>query len=287
MDRQIIEEFAIDLLKKGRSRPTIQSYRSDAEQFIRFLESQKTDPLAATAGCLIAYQDHLAVVVREKHNSIRRSMIGIRQFYRFLQQRGYVQHNELDHVSIPERNERLPELDFTRIGDLIANSQAVASHSYPDARNAAILSLLGIEGLKVTELLNLHWTDLLGDELRISCTRARSIQLEDLTLNCLKVYQTQHRKLLDERVMTTGKMFVAFKGREQGTVLPAITRHGLKFIIYEIGKKGAFEQLNSEYLRHHAMHRRILAGTEPETLMKHLGIRRAGNIAKHIASLRQ
>ena len=64
-----------------------------------------------------------------------------------------------------------------------------------------------------------------------------------------------------------------------------MTRHGLKFILYEWGEKAGTKHLNTELLRHFAVTHLLREGRSPEEIMQHLGLRRMGNIAKHIAAL--
>ena len=79
-------------------------------------------------------------------------------------------------------------------------------------------------------------------------------------------------------------MFIAFKGRDASFPLPNMTRHGLKFIIYELGEKIGMASLNTEQLRHFAVSHLISLGYAPDQIMAHLGLRRLGNIAKHLAA---
>jgi hypothetical protein len=77
-------------------------------------------------------------------------------------------------------------------------------------------------------------------------------------------------------------MFCAFKGREAATPLATMTRHGLKFMLYEIGQSCGIAKLNTEQLRHHAVQFQLAQGKSMEEIMVHLGLRRPGNISKHL-----
>ena len=52
-------------------------------------------------------------------------------------------------------------------------------------------------------------------------------------------------------------------------------------MLYELGSQAQIKKLNSELLRHYAIHYHILLGRTPEEIMKHFGLKRLGNIAKH------
>ena len=80
------------------------------------------------------------------------------------------------------------------------------------------------------------------------------------------------------------QMFCAFKGRDSALQLPSMTRHGLKFALYEIGDKVGIDKLNSETLRHHAVCYLLEKGKTTAEIMEHLGLKRPGNIAKHFGN---
>ena len=69
---------------------------------------------------------------------------------------------------------------------------------------------------------------------------------------------------------------LGFKGSTASVVIPNLTRHGVKFALYELGNQIKLPQLNSEELRHHAMGHKVAIGFSPEQLMNHLGLRTIG-----------
>lgn len=77
-------------------------------------------------------------------------------------------------------------------------------------------------------------------------------------------------------------VFVSFKGADARAVQYGLTRHGLKFAIYELGAAAEIPKLNAEQLRHLAMSHKLSIGYTPDMVMNHLGLRRVGNIGKHL-----
>ena len=186
---------------------------------------------------------------------------------------------------IPPRNEELPEgLEEDEFDRLLT----IAQNSTPEikaSRDAAILALLGYEGLKATEIIALSWDDFLNESgrgsLKLPGTRSRVITLNSITTEFIQSYKRVFNKLRFE--VSRPNIFVAFKGREAAKISPKITRHGLKFMLYELGVKIERTGLNTELLRHHAINYMIREGKSPEEIMGHLGLKRLGNIAKHFA----
>jgi len=124
--------------------------------------------------------------------------------------------------------------------------------------------------------------------LRIPGLRSRTIRLTSQTTKFLTVYRQKAMQINDPwagRNMSE-KIFVAFKGRDAASVLPNMTRHGLKFLLYELGARVQIKHLNAELLRHFAVEYLLSTGYSLDQVMQHLGLRRAGNIAKHMATLK-
>ena len=153
---------------------------------------------------------------------------------------------------------------------------------------------MAYEGLKATEIIELQWQDLISSShlqtLTVSGPKSRTIRLQDRTFECLADYVRaftcwQNRQDLDSPA-TYRWIFVAFKGKDQFLTLPHLTRHGLKFMLHELGQKTGINHLHTESLRHHAIAFQLSLGHGPEDIMQHLGLRRLGNVGKHLACLR-
>ena len=290
LDQESVIQFAEYLKGRGKQPATIESYCRDAASFVNYLSHHRMTTGQIEPSTLLSYQDHLRADLSERDNSVRRAVIGIRQFFRFLQDRSLIKISPFDHVAIPQRDDRLRRgLSADAVEELLATA-SLSQPAWKAARDLAILVLLAFEGIKANELIALRWSDLISDEtatyLHIGGSRARSIRLGSRSNQLLKSYQQQYLRI-DHPVLTQAKdklMFISFKGRDASYPLPKMTRHGLKFIIYELGDKIGVKSLNTEQLRHFAVTHLIAEGMAPEDIMAHLGLRRLGNIAKHLAS---
>ena len=288
IDAQTVDRFAENLKSRGKQPATVESYCRDAQRFLDYLGRSKLVAERVEPETLVAYQDYLRHDCEERDNSVRRTVIGIRQFFRFLSEARVLRATPFDVVPIPVRDETLPKaLEEDDVDTLIT----VALAGRPDfkaLRDAAIVSVLAHEGIKANELITLTWTDYLEERglgsLRIGGGRARNVPLSKESTERLSRYreanQTMRRAETEERAAK--HIFIAFKGRDAASPLPAMTRHGLKFILYELGEKAGLIGLNTEQLRHFAVNFMLGQGRTPEEVMHHLGLRRLGNIAKHV-----
>lgn len=288
---QSVKAFGDSLRERGKQPATVDSYRRDAARFVEYLSENSITPGDVSPEILVAYQDYLSHTCQERENTVRRAVIGVRQFYRYLAATSHASNSPLDAVSIPPRDESLAKvLDDDEVEDVVAVAGAGSPPSKA-ARDVALVGLLAWEGLKATESIGLLWSDLIDSggkhaSLHIGGNRERVINLEERTRENLRNWRDHYHRHLKTALGSKerGRMFVSFKGRDAGTLLPEITRHGLKFIMYELGEKSGINHLNTESLRHFAVNRQLALGRSPEDIMRHLGLRRLGNIAKHMGT---
>lgn len=306
-DTLILLNLYEDSLKSlGKESSTIESYSRDARIFLGYLSINRLPFQQVEPETLIHFQDYLRTQRLEKENSVRRSVIGIRQFYRFLAAKKIVGSSPFDEIPIPARDERLgnhvdDEMLHRLLGEAIKIRPPLKS-----SRDCAILCLLGFEGIKANELIALKWKDLFlpsfnppptplnstppeeeplpRSTLYIRGTRSRVLSLTSASAEALGTYRSHYENSKHPALQRHHENFIfcAFKGREAATPLPSMTRHGLKFLLYEIGSTCDLPHLNTEQLRHHAVRFLLALGKTMDEIMVHLGLRRPGNITKHL-----
>lgn len=282
-----LKSFKNSLLRRGKSQATAEAYCQDARSFLAFLEQHRIPLQESGLELLRHYQQHLETHLG-KINSVRRSIIGIRQFFRHLTDSGRLSHSPPDAMVIPPRDETLDKpLEEGQVLALL-NHTRQQSPRIKGLRDASIILLLGTEGLKVSELTELRWSNYLCQRgpgsLRITGNRNRIIQLHPETNRTLQAYQQAFEQLIS--VSEDRHRFVyiilAFTGRDMIHPVPSIGRHGLKFLLNELAPTAHRERLSTEMLRHYAIRSQLDSGKTPEEIMQHLGLRRPGNILKHL-----
>src|SRR4051794_30178935 len=108
VDHVTVEKFAENLRHRGKQPSTVESYCRDAQRFLDYLTYNRLAPTAVEAQTLLSYREHLFENAHEKTNSVRRSIIGVRQFYRFLTEQNHLRETPFEGVPIPERRDVLP-----------------------------------------------------------------------------------------------------------------------------------------------------------------------------------
>jgi site-specific recombinase XerD len=283
-----VSEFRTFMTDQGKQKSTLESYTKDVQNFANFLSETNTPTGDIGPQVLEEYKNWL-LNRGSKPSSIRRAVIAIRVFFRWLETSGQLHGNPMEDLPVPAHEQiAAREIPEEKITAMLAHAQ-LAPSSLKAARDTALILLLSREGLKASELVALKWSHFLctGDSGRLAIIgdRSRTIALESRTTDALKAF----RKIVQNDPRTklmfapTSPLFISFKGADARSLIWGITRHGLKFAIYELGDSTGIAKLNAEQLRHLAMAHKISLGFTPEMVMNHLGLRRIGNIGKHVA----
>jgi integrase/recombinase XerD len=293
VDHHTVDRFAENLKSRGKQPATVESYCRDAQRFLDYIGRFKLAANQVEPETLLAYQDFLRQDCEERDNSVRRTVIGVRQFFRFLTEARVLSSTPFDMVPIPGRDESLPTGLEEEDVEALLSLAAAGRPEVKAARDAAMVSLLAREGVKANELISLTWRDHLSERgqasLRIGGSRARALLLSEATAERIAAYRVRYDRVRHPVILNSPekRMFIAFKGRDAASPLPEMTRHGLKFILYELGAKAGLPKLNTEQLRHFAVSYLLSIGKAPEEIMVLLGLRRIGNIAKHLGGSRR
>jgi integrase/recombinase XerD len=288
IDSQKISGFRSFMCSKGKQKSTLDSYARDMANFMQFLDEENVSSGNIGIDALQEFKGWLQNR-GSKPSSVRRAVIAIRMFFRWLEEIGELHGNPLEDLPVPSHEytsaRNIPIEKMNMMMDVALSS----ANTLKSSRDLVLLLMLSREGLKASEVVSLTWSSFFaaGESGRLTMTgdRARTIGLEAETTHAIKAYrkllQTDTRTKSDIKPVTP--LFVSFKGADARAVQFGITRHGLKFAIYELGLAADLKQLNAEQLRHFAMAHKISIGFTPEMLMNHLGLRRVGNIGKHLS----
>lgn len=148
-------------LERGLAENTRQAYAADVTRFLLWLREEEVRPECVRL-------EHLHRFAWSLHDvgisarSTARILSGLRSFYRFLRLDGYIEHDPTELLETPKIGKHLPEVlsvnEIDRIQDVIDLSQPEGH------RDRAIVEVLYSCGLRVSELCNLHLSDLALDD---------------------------------------------------------------------------------------------------------------------------
>lgn len=143
-------------LEDGLSRNTLESYRSDLQQFSDWLAKQKWNDstlVAATHSDLLGFLAY-KVSVKVKASTTSRELSSLKRFYRFLLRQGKIQADPSLNIDTPKLPRNLPAS--------LTEADVEALLNVPDVdqplglRDRTMLEVLYASGLRVSELVGLE-----------------------------------------------------------------------------------------------------------------------------------
>ena len=254
-------------VEKGYSRNTIDAYRNDLSQFVRFLEEETVSSWdAVTKDRLTAFI--LEMKDREYSSStVARKVAAVRAFLHFLVSEGVVREDPSANLDSPSVTKRLPRpISLDEIEALLA---APGEEDNPRAvRDRALLEMLYATGMRVTEVVSLQVEDVNLASAAVRCfgkgSKERIIPIYPKAVEALESYLEQGRMLLlknpDEKAL-----FVNHRGQR-------LTRQGLWLIIKRYVKQiGINELVTPHTLRHSFATHMLNGGADLRNVQKLLG----------------
>ena len=152
----LLDEFSDALwLEDGLSRNTLESYRSDLQQFCEWLGKQEWEDntlIGATHSDLLEFLAY-KVSVKVKTSTTSRELSSLKRFYRFLLRQGRIQADPSLNIDTPKLPRSLPAS--------LTEADVEALLNVPDVeqplglRDRTMLEVLYASGLRVSELVSL------------------------------------------------------------------------------------------------------------------------------------
>ncbi|MDI9313478.1 MAG: tyrosine recombinase XerC [Hydrotalea sp.] len=156
-------------VEKGYGENTVQSYRHDIDNFLRFLNQHLGNPATADDLSHLSLQDFRAwLFYRQdqlalKKTSTARALSAVRGLLRYMKKNNLLTNNAIDHVRSPKLPRALPRAldadDCGHILDSLTNNNG-APATWQTYRNLGIIGLLYGAGLRLMESLQLTARDI-------------------------------------------------------------------------------------------------------------------------------
>jgi tyrosine recombinase XerC len=156
--------------QKRYSENTVIAYRTDLEQFFKFVQSAlNTDTPSLTHINNRLIRDYLGHLLKSgfSKRSIGRKLSAIKSFFKYLQRNRKIHKNPVQAVSAPKKNRLLPTaISIEQARKLM---ELPPTDTFEGLRDRAILELFYGSGIRLGELLNLriNQLDLTNDQFRV------------------------------------------------------------------------------------------------------------------------
>ncbi len=244
----LLDEFSDALwLEDGLSRNTLQSYCNDLRLFGAWLGKQNQDSRMLTEATHSDLLEFLAsrVSAKIKASTTSRELSSLKRFYRFLLRQGRITTDPSLNIETPKLLRNLPESLTESEVDLLLSAPDL---NHPlGFRDRAMLEVLYASGLRVSELINLRYSQLSMDMgvVRVmgKGRKERLAPLGEESLDWLNRYTKEIRPVLLDGIVTD-TVFVTTRGA-------AMTRQAFWYLIKRHAQQvGINKHLSPHTLRH-------------------------------------
>ncbi|WP_223787080.1 site-specific tyrosine recombinase XerD [Marinicella meishanensis] len=150
----LMDQFLSHLqLEKGFSRHSLNSYRTDVQQFFKHLNDQADVVLSATPTEALTHIKQLNLQ-QLNGRTIARKISALRQFYLYLQRTGQVTDNPFAEVVQPKLHRSVPKpMTEQQVEQLL---EVPDTQTWLGLRDRAMLELMYATGMRVSELVTLQ-----------------------------------------------------------------------------------------------------------------------------------
>jgi integrase/recombinase XerD len=246
-------------LERGLSRNTLEAYRSDLQQYGRFLEWRGAlDPLTVDTTDLRAFVSELADGAGGRRPvapaTLQRKIACLRSFYRHMRREQLLDHDPTAELRAPRPRGRLPKvLSRDEVAKLLAQPRGASPAAL---RDRALLETMYACGLRASEAtgLELSQLDLEAGILRAhgKGSKERIVPIGSKAIETLRQYlETARPKLVGLR--EEQRVFVNLRGG-------GLSRQGLYKIVQRHARTAGLERRMSPHTLRHTFATHLLAG---------------------------
>ncbi len=245
MQERIFRDYCNYLrVERGLASNTLEAYGRDIGDFLAFLKTRGWDPIQLTKEELSQQIQHL--YGRFSASSVRRKIVSLRSFYRFLLLDGYIPQDPTETLESPRTWRSLPKyLSQKEVKHLLQQPDLSTPHGL---RNRAMLEVLYATGLRVSELVHLRLAEI-SFEVGFLRTfgkgaKERIVPLGDSAIACVNQYLREARPHFLRRRNPSPFLFLTQWGR-------AMSRQYFWMLVLKYGRKmGVEKKLSPHVLRH-------------------------------------
>ena len=197
--KKSLEDYRIYLqFEKAMATNSINSYVFDVQKLANFIENNQISysPIDIDLETIKTFIYEVSKLVNARSQA--RIISGLRSFFDYIVLEGYREDNPVKRLAIPKIGRKLPDTISTNEIDQMI--EAVAMRTRQNQRNAAILETLYSCGLRVSELINLSFSDLFFKEDFIKIVgkgnKTRFVPVPQTTKDAIENYQKRDRYYL-------------------------------------------------------------------------------------------
>lgn len=267
MEEQIVDYLHYLLIERGLSKNTRESYRRDLHQYLAYLQKEQVNSWQEVDRFMILSFLQSLQKAGKSSATLDRMISSLRRFHQFLRQERYTEHDPMQHIETPKKQQRLPDtLSLAEVERLIETPD---TKDLLGLRDRAILEVMYATGLRVSELIGLKLKDLhlsigllqtlgKGDKERI-------VPLGDYAITWVQRYLEEARPQLTAKHPEEEHLFVNHHGT-------GLSRQGIwKNLKQIVRQAGIHKTVTPHTLRHSFATHLLENGADLRTVQELLG----------------
>ena len=254
-------------LERNLSRNTVASYKNDLSTLLIFLENKGIDdPSDIETNHLNSFFKSMTNLGLSSTSSARYHS-SLKGFFKYLFLNEYIKKNPMDKVLPPKRAKSLPAvLSFEEIDKIL---QQPKTDNKLGLRDKAILEIMYACGLRVSELIVLHVSDLYLSEEIIRVfgkgSKERFVPVGSSAIKWVKEYLKNGRPLLSKKLKSENILFLNSRGTK-------LSRMGLWKIVQKYAHEaGIKKEIHPHTFRHSFATHLLEGGADLRAVQEMLG----------------
>ncbi|NMM61349.1 site-specific tyrosine recombinase XerD [Clostridium sp. P21] len=241
MDKVLLK-YIENLEKKKVSKNTMDAYVRDISRFYNFIKERNENVLEIEKVSVMAYIQHLQKEGRAV-SSIVRNIVSLRNFYKYLIIKGFINENPVVNYEMPKIKHNIPKILTVEEVDKLLSAPDLSTNK--GIRDRAMLEILYATGMKVTELLNITIYDINLKLFYLKCkgskNKERIIPIGSVAVKYLESYLKIRSEI---NIYNLDLLFLNLRGIQ-------MTRQGFwKIVKYYTRIAGIDKHINAFTLRH-------------------------------------
>lgn len=181
-------------VEKGMAANSVESYRSDLEDFLRYYPKTLSDYSATDIVSYFVTLQSIGLV----NTSLARKRVAIKQFFLYLNRQDMDINVDFDKVPKIKISRHLP--DFLTVEEMFKLLDSLPQENPLQIRNKVMMELLYASGLRISELLGITIHDIIWNDkvilIRGKGSKQRYVPILDNVLSIVENYQDNVRPIL-------------------------------------------------------------------------------------------
>jgi len=240
-------------LQRSVSPNTLDAYIRDVDKLLQFLEEEGKHPTEAVLSDLQEFAATLHDIGIGPRSQCR-ILSGVRSFYRFLVIDGYMEDDPTELLESPVLGEHLPE--FLTLQEVDQLEDTIDLSKPEGHRNRAIIEVLFSCGLRVSELVNLKWSQIYKDERYVRIlgkgSKERLVPISERALHEIENY-LPWRSTLDIKKGEEDYVFLNRRGAH-------LTRTMILIMLKRLAEEAGIKKTISPHTLRHSFATALLEG---------------------------